>query len=93
MSPELAVFRIELAFGCGVSVEPVFVVFEFFHGGFFGVGEFGLKTESVFFEVVLVLRFDFEGFFEVIVFFVVVLKLVGKVGVALFELLDDELER
>jgi hypothetical protein len=63
LSPELTVFRFELAFGCGVSVEPIFVVFEFFDGGFFGVGEFGLKTESILFEVVLVLRFDFEVFF------------------------------
>ncbi len=93
LSPELTVFRFELAFGCGVSFEPIFIVFEFFHGGFFGVGEFGLKTESILFEVMLILRFDFEGFLKIIVFFVVVLKLVGKVGVALFELLDDELER
>jgi hypothetical protein len=93
LSPELTVFRFELAFGCGVSVEPILVVFEFFDGGFFCVGEFGLKTESILFEVVLVLRFDFEVFLKVIAFFVVVFELVGEVGVALFELLDEELER
>ncbi len=67
-------------------------MFEFLHGGFFGVGQFGFEAESVLFEIVLLFGFEFEGFFEIVVLFVTVFKLVGKVGVAFFELLDDKLE-